>query len=104
LADNEGYNTRTNTWTSLTADPTARTGVCGGAISTEMYVAGGYSTGTTTLTESFKLSKDKWTTLAAMPQATLLPASAVYKKQLYCIGGITTFEGSLLSNVQIYQP
>jgi N-acetylneuraminic acid mutarotase len=56
------------------------------------------------LTESFKLSDNKWTTLAAMPQATLLPASAVYKKQLYCIGGITTFEGSLLSNVQIYQP
>jgi len=91
-------------WTSLTADPTARTGPCGGAIGTSMYVAGGYSTGTITLTESFKLSTGKWTTLAAMPQATLLPASAVYKKQLYCIGGITTFEGTLLGNVQIYQP
>jgi hypothetical protein len=69
-----------------------------------MYVAGGYSTGTTTLTESFKPSDSKWTTLAPMPQATLLPASTVYKKQLYCIGGLTTFEGTILNNVQIYQP
>jgi hypothetical protein len=69
-----------------------------------MYVAGGYDFQTVTLGESFKLSSKKWTTLAAMPQATLLPASAVYKKQLYCIGGITTFQGSVLGNVQIYQP
>jgi len=104
MPDNEGYNAGTNTWTSLTADPTARTGVCGGAIGSAMYVAGGYSLQTVTLTESFKPSNKKWTTLAAMPQATLLPGSAVYKKQLYCIGGITTFEGTLLGNVQVYQP
>ncbi|MGO8985384.1 MAG: Kelch repeat-containing protein [Terriglobales bacterium] len=104
MADNEGYNTGTNAWTSLTADPTARTGACGGAIGPSLYVAGGYSTGTITLTESFKLSKNTWKTLADMPQATLLPGSAVYKGQLYCIGGITTFEGTLLGNVQIYQP
>lgn len=104
MADNEGYNTGTNAWTSLTADPTARTGVCGGAIGAQMYVAGGYSFQAITLTESFKLSKNKWTTLAALPQATLLPGSAVYKGQLYCLGGITTFEGTILGNVQIYQP
>ena len=104
MADNEAYNTGTNTWASLTADPTARTGVCGGAIGAAMYVAGGYSLQTVNLTESFKLSSKKWTTLSPMPQATLLPASAVYKKQLYCIGGITTFEGTVLGNVQIYQP
>jgi N-acetylneuraminic acid mutarotase len=102
--DNEGYAAATDTWTSKTADPTARAGTCDGAVGAELYVAGGYSTGTITLTESFKLSKNKWTTLAAMPQATLLPASVVFKKQLYCIGGITTYEGTLLGNVQIYQP
>jgi hypothetical protein len=104
MADTEGYNTGTNTWTSLTADPTTRTGVCGGAIGTSMFVAGGYSVGTVTLTESFKLSKNEWSTLTAMPQATLVPASAVYKKQLYCMDGITTFEGTILGNMQIYQP
>ncbi|MGA9473709.1 MAG: kelch repeat-containing protein, partial [Terriglobales bacterium] len=104
MADNEAYNTGTNAWTSVTADPTARTGACGGAIGAALYVAGGYDFQTVTLTESFKLSNKKWATLAAMPQATLLPAAAVYKKQLYCIGGITTFEGTMLGNVQIYQP
>jgi hypothetical protein len=104
MADNEAYNIGTNTWTSVTADPTARTGACGGAIGADMYVAGGYDFQTVTLTESFKLSKHAWATLAPLPQATLLPASAVYKKQLYCIGGITTFEGTMLGNVQIYQP
>ena len=104
MADNEAYNIGTNTWTSVTADPTARTGACGGAIGAAMYVAGGYDFQTVTLTESFKLSSKKWATLAPMPQAALLPASAIYKKQLYCIGGITTFEGTVLGNVQIYQP
>ena len=104
IADNEAYNTGTNVWTSLPVDPTARTGVCGGAIGADMYVAGGYSTGAINLTESFQVSKKKWTTLAPMPQSILLPASAVYKKQLYCIGGITTFQGTILGNVQIYQP
>ena len=72
MADNEAYATGTNTWTSVTADPTARTGACGGAIGAAMYVAGGYDFQTVTLTESFKLSSKKWATLAAMPQATLI--------------------------------
>ena len=104
MADTEAYNIGTNAWTSLTSDPTARTGACGGAIGSAMYVAGGYSLQTIALTESFKLSNHKWATLAAMPQATLLPGSAVYKKQLFCFGGITTFVGTVLGNVQIYQP
>jgi len=102
--DNEAYDATTNTWTSLASDPTARAGTCDGAVGKDMYVAGGYSTGTTPLTESFGLSASKWTTLAAMPQPTLLPGSAVYKKRLYCLGGITTYEGTVQNNVQIYQP
>jgi Galactose oxidase, central domain len=91
-------------WTSLAADPTARTGPCGGAIGANLYVAGGYSLQTITLTESFTLSTNKWNTLASMPHATLLPGSAVYQGQLYCFGGVSTFVGTVLGYVQIYQP
>jgi|HubBroStandDraft_2_1064218.scaffolds.fasta_scaffold40191_2 N-acetylneuraminic acid mutarotase len=107
--DNEGYDVITNTWTSLKADPSPRNTACGGGIGAYMYVAGGYPGGNPgtpalSLTESFKVSKNTWTTLAPMPQAAMLSGSAVYKKQLYCIGGSSSFQGTVLNNVQIYQP
>ena len=107
--DNESYNLATNSWTSLKSDPTPRNTVCGGAIGTQMYIAGGYPGGgpgtpALALNESFKASKNTWTTLASLPQATMFPGSAVYKGQLYCIGGWTAFQRTVLNNVQIYQP
>jgi N-acetylneuraminic acid mutarotase len=100
--DTEGYDAATNTWSELTADPTARFAPCYGSVGSKFYVAGGYAA--STLTEAFQLTKNKWTTLAAMPQGTMLGSSAVYKGQLYCLGGWATWEGSPVSNVQIYQP
>jgi uncharacterized repeat protein (TIGR03803 family) len=103
--DNEGYNASSNSWTSFKADPTPRNGACGGGIGPQMYVAGGYQGGPALdLTESFTVSTNTWKTLAPMPQATVSPGSAVYKGQLYCIGGSTAQPGTVLSNVQIYQP
>ena len=72
-----------------------------------MYAAGGADSlqqPALSVMESFKLSKNTWTTLAPMPQAALAPGAAVYKKQLYCFGGWTAVGGSVLNNVQIYQP
>jgi len=101
--DNETYNTATNTWTSLASDPTSRFASCFGSIGPKLYDMGGQPA--PTFATDFQLSKDKWTTtLAAVPQSTIFPASAVYKGQLYCIGGWATWEGSPISNVQIYQP
>jgi N-acetylneuraminic acid mutarotase len=106
--DNEGYDASTNTWTSLTADPTPRDGTCGGSIGGHMYVAGGYYGNDDgpdmNFNEAFNLSKNSWKTLAPMPQATLASGSAVYKKQLYCLGGVASYQGGVLDNVQIYQP
>jgi N-acetylneuraminic acid mutarotase len=107
--DNEGYDVATNTWRALTADPTPRNGACGGAIGSLMYVAGGDTGGgpgtpALDVNESFKLSKDSWATLASMPQATMFAGSVAYDKQLYCFGGTSTFTGTVLDNVQIYQP
>ena len=51
------------------------------------------------------MSKNKWTTLAALPQSVWLAGAAVYQKQLYCIGGANAQnDGTILNNVQIYQP
>jgi N-acetylneuraminic acid mutarotase len=102
--DNEGYSASMNSWKSFTSDPTVRNGACAGSIGPQMYVAGG--TGPLTLTESFKVSKNKWTTLAPMPQAAAVPGSAVYKGLLYCIGGSSSgvIGQGILGNVQIYQP
>ena len=101
--DNEGYDATTNTWTTLTSDPSPRYASCFGSIGAKLYVVAG-SGGPSTLTESFQLTKNKWATLAAVPQSTQFPASAVYKGRLYCIGGWASNGGPVITNVQIYQP
>jgi len=109
--DTEGYDAATNVWTSLAADPTHRNTAFGGGIGPNLYVAGGYpgdapGTPAITLNEAFNPKTNKWKTLAPMPQAAMFGASAVYKGQLYCIGGTSEFSesGTVLGNVQIYQP
>jgi N-acetylneuraminic acid mutarotase len=104
--DNESYTVSTNTWKSLTADPNPRNASCYGALSGTVYVAGGLNTSpaTSTVNESFSVSKNKWTTEAALPTAAVWQASAVGNGLLYCIGGQGSFQGSAISNVQIYQP
>ena len=105
--DNEGYDAATNTWASLTSDPSARNAACAGGIGPQLYAAGGSNGGNQAIAtnESFNVSKNKWTTLAPMPQAAWFAGPAVYKGQLYCIGGTTAQNGgTILDDVQIYQP
>jgi uncharacterized repeat protein (TIGR03803 family) len=106
--DTEGFNATADKWTTLTADPTARTGQCSGAINGILYDVSGYINNggaATTVNESFNLSTNKWTTtLAPIPQGTMWPASAVANGQLYCLGGWTILNGAAINNVQIYQP
>ena len=104
--DNETYTVSTNTWKSLTADLTPRNASCFGALSGQLYVAGGVNSSLTTSTvnESYSAGTNKWTTHAALPAAALWQASAVGNGQLYCIGGQSSFQGPVVSNVQIYQP
>lgn len=107
--DNEGYSVLANSWRALIADPTGRDNACAGSISGRLYIAGGRVVGgagtpALSLSESFKLSKNSWATLASMPQATQATGSTVYKGQLFCFGGRAVQAGSVISNVQIYQP
>jgi uncharacterized repeat protein (TIGR03803 family) len=104
--DTEAYDVSTNTWSELTADPTARGGPCFGAISGQLYLAGGNNPGggVISLTESFNLNADKWTTLLSIPNAVEWSGSTVANGQLYCFGG-TPNNGTTADNyVQIYQP
>ena len=107
--DNEAYTIATNSWKSLTSDPTARNGACGGAIGANLFVSDGNTGGNSpvSLNESFNLKKNKWTTLTAMPNTVTDPGSAVYKGRLYCIGGGNNAvppNNTVYNYVQIYQP
>ena len=109
LGTTEGYSVSKNTWSALTSDPNARNASCFGAISGLLYVAGGIyanpsMTETLTVNESFSATSNKWTTLAPMPTAALWQGSAVDNGVLYCIGGQSSYQGSVIDNVQIYQP
>jgi len=106
--DNEAYTISTNTWSALVADATARNAACYGAVSGQLYVSGGHTTaGAVSVSESFNLTTNKWTAHAPLTQATIAPGSAVVGGQLYCISGSSSDligQGTLLTNVQIYQP
>jgi N-acetylneuraminic acid mutarotase len=107
--DNEAYDFSTNTWTALTPDPTGRNVACSGNLNGKLIVAGGYQgsgPGAPAInsTESFDLTTNTWKTLAPMPQAAMTAGSAVYQGRLYCISGWAAAYGTLVDNVQIYQP
>jgi uncharacterized repeat protein (TIGR03803 family) len=106
--DNEGYTVSTNTWKAETVDATPRNESCSGVVSSQLYVIGGLNNANpqagVKTNESFNATKNKWTTLTAMPTAAAWQASAVGNGLVYCIGGQTGFGGSVISNVQIYQP
>jgi N-acetylneuraminic acid mutarotase len=108
--DNEGYDASTNSWTSLAADPDARSATCYGSVGANLYSAAGFDSNLNpiNISEAFSLSKNKWTTKASIPQAVIAPGSAVYKGLLYCFGGGSSpdipIDGVVYNNVQIYQP
>ena len=109
LGTTEGYEVSTNTWSALTSDPNPRNASCYGVISGLLYAAGGlYAnpsiTEPLTVNESFSATKDKWTTLTPMPTAAWFQGAAVDNNLLYCLGGELSYQGTVIGNVQIYQP
>jgi N-acetylneuraminic acid mutarotase len=106
--DNEAYNVSTNVWSAVASDPTPRNASCGGALLGQLYTAGGINSSvpqtSVKVNESYSATTNKWTTQLAMPVAALWQASAVANGQLYCVGGQTTFQGTAMTNVQIFQP
>ena len=56
------------------------------------------------MTRSLQSGQAPTNSNALEPQAALFQGSAVYKGNLYCFGGQNAFDGTVLNNVQIYQP
>lgn len=105
--NNEGYDAATNTWRTLTADPTPREATCFGSIGQRFYDVGGYLgnlQNAAKVNRSYTLSTNIWTPHAPIPQGIMYPGSAVYQGKLYCFGGRASPVGNVLNNVQIYQP
>jgi uncharacterized repeat protein (TIGR03803 family) len=105
--DNEGYNATSNSWSSLTADPTPRQAGCVASISGRLVFAGGTNGKPLHTSESFSATANKWTTLAAMPQAVVGPGNAAVNGLLYCFGGSNNGalgQGKVYNYLQIYQP
>jgi len=105
--DTESYSVSKNSWTTLKPDSTLRNNPCGGVIGTSLYVAGGENRATppaSNVLEAFAPSSKTWTTLSSIPQGTVDAGSAVVNGQLFCFGGWAAFQGTVLNNVQIYQP
>jgi len=106
--DTEVYDIATNSWRTVTADPTVRQAGCGWDINGKLYFASGdegpgYDEATY-LVESFTLKTQTWTTpLAPLPQSTVYPGSADVGGRIFCMGGATNGDREL-NNVQIYQP
>jgi uncharacterized repeat protein (TIGR03803 family) len=106
LGDNEGYNPTNNTWAELTADPTPRNAGCYGVMNGQLYVAGGISASSSTITlnEAYNSGTKSWVTLAPMLEAPSNGVgSAVLGGNLYCFGG-GNFQQTAFDYVQIYQP
>jgi uncharacterized protein (TIGR03437 family) len=106
--DNEGYNASTNSWQTLTPDPTARQAACFGTISGQLYVAAGRNDAAgVNVVESFNLETNRWTTLAPTPLAQIFPGYATVGNLLYCFGGSNNGSpGSVTvyNNLEIYHP
>src|SRR5579884_765264 len=101
---NQAYSPTGNTWSSKTADGTARAGT-GAAISgSTIYVFGGQnSSGYQTTAESYSVSGDSWTALTGMPTARAYLRAAVGPDGLiYAMGG--TNGSSYLSTVEAWSP
>ena len=105
--DNEGYSATNNSWSSLTADPTARSASCVASISGRLIVGGGTNGTPLKVVESFSATANKWTSLLPLPQAVVAPGGAEVNGLLYCFGGSNNGiigEGTVYHYLQIYQP
>ncbi len=83
------YNIVSGTWSSGTAMPDARDGICVTTVNGKLYVIGGRLNQATItgMVEQFDPTTNQWTRLADMPTARAFGSAAVVSGIIYVIGG-----------------
>jgi len=101
----EEYDPSTDTWTSKTDIPTARTFFSTSAVNGKIYAIGGMTTEGNHLStvEEYDPATDTWTRKADMPTARSGLATSAVNGKIYAIGGWVGF-GSVVSTVEEYDP
>jgi N-acetylneuraminic acid mutarotase len=102
------YAVSSQTWTTGTSMPTARTEVAGAVLDGKIYVIGGYdeSGKTTDVVEVYDPHTDRWSRASSLPEPEDHAAAAIYDGKLFVVGGYVTIGGQRTStnNSFIYDP
>lgn len=98
----EVYDPSTDSWTTATSMPTARTGTAAAAIGGKLHIAGGKGTaGYLSTLEAYNPSTDSWTTATSMPTARGYAATSAISGKLYVAGG---WDNNDHSTLEVYDP
>jgi len=100
----EIYDTLTDTWTTGSSMPTARSGLASAVVNGEIYAIGGWDNSaskTYDIVEEYNPLNDTWTTKSPMSSARRGLVAVALNNRIYAIGG---YNGGALSLVEEYNP
>lgn len=103
----EIYDPSTDSWSSGTSLPTARTAPVAATVNGVIYVIGGLAANALSTVEAFDPASQQWATLASMPTARYAAAAAVINNQICVFGGLGPSGAAVLavlSNAECFDP
>lgn len=93
------------TWTTRAPLPAPTEGMCVDSIGNKIYAAYGYSGGDTNLLRIYDISTDTWSSGPAAPGPTRSEGAGIQQADfLYCIGGRSNAVGSVIADVDRFEP
>jgi hypothetical protein len=115
LADNDRYDSATDTWVSLADMPTARAGLAVAVFGNAIYAIGGRDSGggpcsqgaggEFATVERYDIDTDTWTTVAALPSPRSDLGAFEEGGKIYVFGGCRNVGGPVfLNDVDVYNP
>jgi N-acetylneuraminic acid mutarotase len=105
LSTVEAYDPATDTWTTKTDMPTARTLSAIAVVDGVIYVIGGSANAVLPTVEAYDPATDEWTRKADMATVRYCHAACVVDGQIYVFGGDTIWVTNIiLPTVEVYDP